>query len=82
MESRMTLDQISVGDDFVISAVSASGEIRRRLVDMGFVSGTRGTLLRKALLGDPIEVSLGAYRIAVRRAEAQRIQVAHADGRP
>jgi ferrous iron transport protein A len=72
----MTLDQIAVGDEFVVSAVSASGEIRRRLVDMGFVSGTRGTLLRKALLGDPIEVSLGTWRIAVRIAEAQRIQVA------
>ena len=72
----MTLDQIAVGNDFVISTVCASGEIRRRLVDMGFVSGTRGTLLRRALLGDPIEVSLGTYRIAVRRSEAQRIEVA------
>lgn len=72
----MTLDQIAVGNEFIISTVSATGEIRRRLVDMGFVSGTRGTLLRKALLGDPIEVSLGTYRIAVRRSEAQRIEVA------
>ena len=72
----MTLDQIAVGHAFTISSLSASGEIRRRLVDMGFVSGASGKLVRKALLGDPIEVSLGSYCIAVRRAEARRIQVA------
>lgn len=76
----MTLDQIAVGHGFTISSLTATGEIRRRLVDMGFVSGTRGTLVRRALLGDPIEVSLGSYRIAVRRAEARRIQVASAHG--
>ena len=76
----MTLDQISIGDDFVISSVNARGEIRRRLLDMGFTTGARGTLLRKALLGDPIEVRLGQYRVAVRLAEAQGIEVdgAHA----
>jgi ferrous iron transport protein A len=71
----MTLDQITVGNDFVVSAVSASGEIRRRLVDMGFVSGMRGRLLRRALLGDPIEVAIGACRVAVRRSEARRIEI-------
>jgi ferrous iron transport protein A len=71
----MTLDQLSVGNEFVISKVSARGEIRKRLVDMGFVSGARGTLLRKALLGDPIEIRLGAYRVAVRIAEARQIEI-------
>jgi Fe2+ transport system protein FeoA len=77
----MTLDQIYVGSDFVIRSLSAQGEIRRRLLDMGFTSGARGTLLRRALFGDPIEVLLGFARVAVRVAEAQRIEVlgAHAD---
>lgn len=77
----MTLDQICVGNDFVVSAVFASGEIRRRLVDMGFVSGMRGRLLRRALLGDPIEVALGSCRVAVRRSEAQRIEISGAEDR-
>lgn len=72
----MTLDQIAVGNDFVISAVCAQGEIRKRLVDMGFVSGARGRLLRRALLGGPIEVSLGTWRVAVRLNEARGIEVA------
>ncbi len=75
----MTLDQIAVGNDFVISSLFAQGEIRRRLVDMGFVSGARGRLLRKALLGGPIEVSLGTWRVAVRLNEARGIEVVGSD---
>ena len=72
----MTLDQVGVGSEFVICRVSARGEIRRRLMDMGFTSGASGTLMRKAPFGDPIEVRLGPYRVAVRLAEAQGIEVA------
>ena len=71
----MTLDQIKVGDDFTINAVRARGEIRRRLVDMGFVCGAFGRVLRKALLGDPIELRLGTYLISIRAAEARNIEV-------
>lgn len=75
----MTLDQIDIGDSFVISHITANGEIRRRLVDMGFISGAQGTLLRRAILGGPLDLRLGAYRIALRSTEAQQIVVAHAD---
>ncbi|PKN49928.1 MAG: hypothetical protein CVU63_00760 [Deltaproteobacteria bacterium HGW-Deltaproteobacteria-20] len=71
----MTLDQVQVGSDFTISAIRARGEIRKRLVDMGFVHGANGKVLRKALLGDPIELRLGTYLISVRAAEAQNIEV-------
>ncbi len=72
----MTLDQVQVGTDFTISAVRAQGEIRKRLVDMGFVHGANGKVLRKALLGDPIELRLGAFLISVRASEAKTIEVA------
>ena len=71
----MTLDEIQVGNDFTVSTVRSQGEIRRRLVDMGFVRGANGKVLRKALLGDPIEVRLGSYLISIRTAEARGIEV-------
>lgn len=71
----MTLDQVQVGKDFTIASVCARGEIRRRLVDMGFIHGASGRVLRKALLGDPIELRLGSYLISVRATEAKSIQV-------
>ena len=75
----MTLDQVTIGDSFVISHLTALGEIRRRLVDMGFVAGARGTLLRRAMLGGPLDLRIGAYRIALRSTEAQQIVVSAAD---
>jgi ferrous iron transport protein A len=74
----MTLDTVTAGTEFVITRLTAHGEIRTRLVDMGFVGGARGTVLRKALLGDPIELRLGTYLVSVRKAEAQNIHVSAA----
>ncbi len=75
----MTLDQLGIGDSFVISHVTAVGEIRKRLVDMGFISGATGTLLRRAMFGGPLVLRLGAYRIALRSYEARQIVVAGRD---
>ena len=44
-------------------------------MDMGFVYGANGKVLRKALLGDPIELRLGAYLISIRASEARDIEV-------
>ena len=71
----MTLDKLGPGSSFVITRVTARGEIRTRLVDMGFIGGARGTVLRKVLLGDPIELKLGGYLVSLRLDEARSIQV-------
>lgn len=71
----MTLDTFRPGQDFIINGLTASGEIRKRLLDMGFIHGARGKVLRKALLGDPIELRLGTYLVSLRLKEARTIQV-------
>jgi len=71
----MTICDIKDGGHFIIKNLTAIGEIRRRLTDMGFIRGTQGMVLREALLKDPIELFLKGYRVSVRRAEAQQIHV-------
>ena len=71
----MTLSDIEHGGAFIIKNILAKGEIRRRLTDMGFIKGAKGTVLREALLRDPIELQLKGYKVSVRRAEAQQIVV-------
>lgn len=71
----MTLNDISENKDFKIIRLAAHGEIRKRLVDMGFISGTEGKVLRKALLNDPIELQLKGFKISLRRSEARQILV-------
>lgn len=51
-------------------------EMERRLLEMGFVEGTRLAVLMEGLIGrDPIAVSLDDMRVALRRREAQAVLV-------
>jgi Fe2+ transport system protein FeoA len=75
LDSQLTLSDLKENQRFRIIRIHAPGEIRRRLVDMGFISGTEGILLRMALFRDPIEIFLKGSRISVRRAEANQIAV-------
>jgi len=72
----MTLDQIHDGNAFTIASLAARGEIRKRLVDMGFSAGAQGVVMRRAPLGGPVVLRLGASRIAIRLEEARQVQCA------
>ena len=58
-----------------IVRVGGRGGVRRRLIDMGVVSGTLVEVQRVAPLGDPVEIKIKGYDLALRREEAANIQV-------
>lgn len=58
-----------------ISETSASKKERLRLLELGFVRGTEISVVRRAPFGDPIELSLRGYNIALRCADAAMIEV-------
>jgi ferrous iron transport protein A len=58
-----------------IVRVGGGPEIRRRLVDMGVVAGTIVEVQRVAPLGDPVEIRVKGYDLALRKEEARKIQV-------
>jgi len=73
------LDQLRTGDNAVVDGVQASHAddlIARRLRDLGFVAGEPVRIVARAPLGgDPLLVSIGFTRFALRRSEAARITV-------
>lgn len=71
----MTLAELNLGDRFKLIKVNTGGEVGKRLADMGFVAGVEGRLLRKAHIGDPIEVTLLDYHLSIRRSEAETLSV-------
>ncbi|HPF72313.1 MAG: ferrous iron transport protein A [Rhodanobacteraceae bacterium] len=75
----MKLDQLRTGDNAVVDGVQASHAddlIARRLRDLGFVAGEPVRIVARAPLGgDPLLVSIGFTRFALRRSEAARITV-------
>jgi Fe2+ transport system protein FeoA len=61
--------------------VSVEGEsaVARRLMEMGVVPGAPVCVIKAAPLGDPIEVRVRGYHLALRRTEAQTITVVISD---
>lgn len=71
----MTILDLKRGDEFKIVGVSLTREVGKRLADMGFTKGTRGTVIRCALLGDPLQVRILGYDVSIRKSEAGGVEV-------
>lgn len=71
MEKR--LNKLKIGESGVIKFVEGEGRLRRRLFDMGVTPGASVTLIKKAPLGDPLEVLLRGYDLTLRKAEADLV---------
>jgi len=71
----MVLSEIPIGQVVQVEHVSGDGSVRRRLMELGLVPGTRVELLRVAPLGDPIELLVRGASLSIRKAEASAIAV-------
>jgi Fe2+ transport system protein FeoA len=74
------LGELKPGEKGIITRVTGSGAIRRRLLDMGLVKGTEVTMVRKAPLGDPIEFLLKGYNLSLRKVESDNVYVSVKEG--
>jgi Fe2+ transport system protein FeoA len=71
----MRLGDVVPGSTGTIDRLECSRLLRRRLMDMGVVSGTRFTVERVAPLGDPMELKLNGFNLSLRKKEAGNIWV-------
>jgi ferrous iron transport protein A len=55
--------------------VSGSGPVSIRLMEMGIVPGAAISVVRAAPFGDPIQVRVRDYHLALRKVEAETITV-------
>lgn len=72
-----TLFDLVTGDVARITRIRGGGprSIRQRLLDMGVTRGTQVEVRRHAPLGDPVEVVIKGYYLALRMQEAREIEV-------
>ena len=64
------LSDFTIGETGLIKMVKGEGQIRRRLFDMGVTPGAEVVLIKKAPLGDPLEVKIRGYDLTLRKDEA------------
>lgn len=70
-----TLADLEIGQRAIVKDVEGEGRMMVRLLEMGFVPGVAVALVKRAPLGDPLELRLRGYHVSLRRAEARAIQV-------
>jgi len=71
----MTLADLKPGQSGKILEIQVSGALKRRLMDMGIISGTPVRVEKIAPLGDPLEISIKSYQLSLRKGEADKIAV-------
>ncbi|MGM1050253.1 MAG: FeoA family protein [Bacillota bacterium] len=67
------LHQAALGQRFLVKKVGIQGELKRRLLDLGFVQDSVIEVLRASPLGDPTSYRVAGTVIALRKEESQLI---------
>ncbi len=70
----MTLKEAKTGTTVKVRDIGDS-ELKQRLMTMGLIPGTQLKILRSAPLGDPIAIGIRSYTLALRRADAEQVEV-------
>ncbi|MDD5959445.1 MAG: ferrous iron transport protein A [Methanobrevibacter wolinii] len=72
-----SLDQLKTGEEGKLVSYNDGGssELKRHLMGMGFVKGSKIQLKKIAPLGDPYEYKIKGYSVCLRKEEARNIEV-------
>jgi Fe2+ transport system protein FeoA len=73
--SVKTLSELQPHQKGKVVKVRGQKDLRRRLVDMGFVAGSDFQVERVAPLGDPVEIKIKGYHLTLRKEEAANVEV-------
>ncbi|WNS82414.1 FeoA domain-containing protein [Domibacillus sp. DTU_2020_1001157_1_SI_ALB_TIR_016] len=66
-----SLHMVQMNKKFLIQKVEIKGNLKRRLLDLGFVPGSVVEVLKASPLGDPISYRVAGTVIALRKEESQ-----------
>jgi len=69
------LSILEPGSQAVVRQVKGDPSAVRRLMELGLVPGTSIELVRRAPMGDPLELRVRGAHFSIRRTEAERIHV-------
>lgn len=70
---EVPLSKLQPGQSGRVSRLESAAASRLRLLEMGLVRGTPVEFVRVAPLGDPLEIRVRSYHLALRRQEAESI---------
>ena len=71
----MTLDELKIGQSAIITKVGGDGALRQHFLDMGVIPGSELTLVKFALMGDPMQLLIHGYELTLRKDDAAKIDI-------
>ncbi|MBI2894916.1 MAG: ferrous iron transport protein A [Deltaproteobacteria bacterium] len=69
------LANLDCGRAAVVEEVAQTGPLGDRLLEMGLTPGAPVEVVRRAPFGDPMQVRVRGYLLAIRRAQAEQVLV-------
>ena len=79
--AETTLDRLRAGESALVVSVNAERVLRRRLLEMGLLPNTPVRVVRRAPLGDPIQLLVRGYALSIRKREAAGVIVSYESAR-
>jgi Fe2+ transport system protein FeoA len=70
-----TAADLAPGEKASIVKISGKTHLKRKLLDMGVVAGSVIGMVRRAPLGDPIDIKIKGYHLSLRKSEARHITI-------
>jgi ferrous iron transport protein A len=70
-----TVADLRVGQTATVERIVGGGALRRRLLELGMLSGTSVRVVRIAPLGDPIELEVRGASLSIRHYDAHSIRL-------
>ncbi|GIU81788.1 MAG: iron transporter FeoA [Pyrinomonadaceae bacterium] len=71
----MTLANLAVGEVGIIKGIAGDSVITKRLMEMGVLPGVAVKIIKTAPFGCPIQIRIREYDLAIRRSEAELIEI-------
>ena len=70
-----TLRELTPGEHGRIISVGGEGQLRQHFLDMGMIPGAIVSVVKYAPMGDPVELIVQGYKLTLRLADAEQIEV-------
>ena len=70
-----TLKDAKIGQTVRVKKLTGEGAVKRRIMDMGITKGVEVYIRKVAPLGDPVEVTVRVFKLTLRKADAELIEV-------
>ena len=71
----MTLNKLQVGDSCIIKKINDTSKIKRRLLDIGLIPGTKVDCILSSPSNDSLAYLIRGTTIAIRKIDSKEIEV-------